>query len=506
MALSKYIQAQRFSLAVGISTTDTSITLSSFDFPDGTAIASGDLGAINYGTLEPATTREEIISFTGITSNSDGTVTLTGVTRGLGFGAVDTYSEQSDLKVQHGAGATFIISNNPAFYDRFVNKFNNEEVTGTLTVPTPTASGHAATKAYVDATAIGGATIDNVIVAATAGESVAAGDLVYYDDTDNEWKKTDADTVTTIDNVLLGIAQGSGSNGVNISGGVLTFGVDANQTGLTVGVKLYASDTAGEISESAGTNEKIIGWSKSATEVYFDPYHGELPSSGEKAAMSGVNNAPSSTNQFVTTDDLSDDTFKSPQVVTFTSSGTWTKDAGLKYIVVEAVGAGGGGGRTGGDGVGPGGGGGGYARKLILASALGSSETVTIGTAGSGSSGSSDNATAGTDTTFGSHVTAGGGLAAGSSNGGSGGSATGGDVNVSGKTGLSSLNEPYSLSDGAGGGSFLGAGAVNVSFSATGVTATEVGGGGAGGNSTNSANAAGGAGFRGEVIVTEYYS
>ena len=305
----KYAQAQKFTLAVGISTTDTSITLQSFNFPDGTAIASGDLGAINYGTLEPGTSREESISFTGITSNSDGTVTLTGVTRGLGFGAVDTYSEQSDLKSQHGTGAIFILSNTAAFYNDFVNKYNDEEMSGMLTVQTPTASGHAATKQYVDDTVNGGAVSnDRIVQAGTAGESVAEGDLVYFDDTDNEWKKCDATNASTVNNVLIGIAQGSGSNGGAINGGVLTYGLDSTQTGLTPGVKLYASDTAGAIAESAGTVERVIGWSKSATEIYFDANVDTLPTANEKDAMAGSSGTPSSSNRFLTENDASNTT------------------------------------------------------------------------------------------------------------------------------------------------------------------------------------------------------
>lgn len=299
----KYAQAQKFTLAVGISTTDTSITLQSFNFPDGTAIAAGDLGSINYGTLEPGTTREESISFTGITTNADGTVTLTGVTRGLGFGAVDTYSEQSNLKSQHGTGSIFILSNTAAFYNDFVNKYNDETMEGFLSVPTPLSNAHAATKQYVDETINGGpVSNDRIVQAGTAGESLAEGDLVYFDDTDNEWKKTDATSAATLNNVLLGIAQGSGSNGGAITGGVLTYGLDKKQTGLTPGVKLYAGDTPGAIVESAGTIEKVIGWSKSATEIYFDANVDTLPSASEKDAMAGGGDlgTPSSSNKFVT--------------------------------------------------------------------------------------------------------------------------------------------------------------------------------------------------------------
>ena len=507
---SKYIQAQKFSLAVGISTTDTSITLQSFKFPDGTAITSSDLGSVNYGTLEPGTSREEQISFTGITVNSDETVTLTGVTRGLGFGAVDTYSEQSDLKVQHGAGATFIISNTAAFYDRFVNKFNDETIEGTLSAPTPTSNSHVATKEYVDSTAFGGSlTQDRVVQAGIAGQSVGEGDLLYFDDTDNEWKKTAGTTAATLNNVLLGIAQGAGSDGGSIDGGVLTYGLDSNQSGLTPGVKLYAGDAVGTISESAGTVERVIGWSKSATEIYFDANAEYIPTANEKDAMAGGGDfgTPSSTNKFLTEESVvNNDVFKPIQIVTFTSSGTWTKDAGLKYIVVEGVGGGGGGGYDNSSLGAAGGGGGAYFKKLILSSDLSETETVTVGAEGIGGSSSTPNGGDGGNTSFGSFATAGGG------NGGptnsvsnvDGGTATGGDININGGQGGGAFSDGSSTSThfgGNGGSSILGFGGFGFE-SRTAPQGYGAGGPGGGENSGSS----GTSGTAGIVIVTEYYS
>lgn len=550
--LSKYIQAQKFSLAVGISTSDTSITLQSFNFPSGEAIASGDLSAINYATLEPGTTREEQVSFTGITTNADTTVTLTGVTRGLGFGSVDTYSEQSNLKVQHGAGSVLILSNTAAFYDTFVNKKNDEEITGTLTVPTPTLSGHAVTKAYADGLVTGGLSQDKVVVAGTAGESVSAGDLVYFDDTDNEWKKTDANTVSTIDNVLLGIAQGSGSDGVAITDGVLVKGVDETQTGMTVGVKLYASDTAGAIAESAGTNTKVIGFSYATTGLYFDPTFGELPSSGEKEAQAGGGDfgAPSASNKFVTEDYLD---FKSTQQITYAyadSPATWTKDTGLVRIRVQAWGAGGSG-ACANLSFGGGGGGGGYAEHWFEASELGATETITIGAGGASVGPTLTAGNAGGVTTFGSLLTAyaggrgyysntssdtvGGG---GSGPMGSGGSGSSNSADNAGSPGVplsangrsaDSRDALYGgaggLGGSAGGSAYYGGGGGGGSSqvnAGSGGTSIFGGAGGSGGHNNASgtdgavpgggggscelvSTAVSGAGGDGQVIVTEYY-
>jgi hypothetical protein len=253
-----YIQAQKFKLSNGIALGDTSIALESFNLPNGTAIASGDLGTVNYATLEPGTSNEEQISFTGLSGT-----TLTGVTRGLDFS--EPYTAVSGNRKAHAAGAILVLSNTAAFYDNFVNKANDETITGTHTftstaLPTldtyaaPTANAQLAAKKYVDDVAAGGtASIDRVVVAGTAGETVAAGEVVYFDATDKEWKLADASTAGTSENVILGIAQGAGTNGNTISGGVILAGLDSNQTGMTAGTKQFLSDTAGALSESTDT-------------------------------------------------------------------------------------------------------------------------------------------------------------------------------------------------------------------------------------------------------------
>lgn len=103
----------------------------------------------------------------------------------------------------------------------------------------------------------------------------------------------------------------------------------------------------------------------------------------------------------------------------FTSSGTYTKATNNpSYVIVEVQGGGSGGS---GGAIGYSGSSGGYAMKKILASALASSVTVTVGAGGaaSGNGGTSS---------FGSHVSATGG----SWTTGAGGTGSNGDINVSG--------------------------------------------------------------------------
>lgn len=146
----------------------------------------------------------------------------------------------------------------------------------------------------------------------------------------------------------------------------------------------------------------------------------------------------------------------SSTVTVFTASSTWTKPGGAKWEKIIAVGGGGGGG---GDNVtssgGGGGGGGGYCERTLPASALGSTETVTIGSGGLGSNTTGVGGTNGGNTTFGSWCTANGGTlgsADGPAAGGPGGTATGGNINITGTTGGRGFGAAITTANGGSGG------------------------------------------------------
>jgi hypothetical protein len=205
----------------------------------------------------------------------------------------------------------------------------------------------------------------------------------------------------------------------------------------------------------------------------------------------------------------------------FTSNDTFEKAdyPGLYGVRVRACGGGGAGGgaNTTGAGqaaVGGGGGGGGYAESVILASALASSETVTVGAGGV------FGVSAAGHSSFGSHVQGnGGGVGSTSSaittsnigaNPGSGGGGTG-DLVVAGGSGFSGPLFNNSVLTGKGGTSFLGAGA-NATRTISGTNgnnapAGSIGGGGAGGANTSSQGTSrdGGDGAAGIVIVEVLY-
>lgn len=138
--------AGTYTLAASIGSTDTSIVLTSFTEPvTGTAYTMGNLATdIVYATIGPGTSTSEFISFTGITQNGDGTATLTGVVRGLA--RKSPFTTSASYKQPHSGQTTFILSNPPQVYNKFVSIVNDETVAGIKTfsssprVPTPTSS------------------------------------------------------------------------------------------------------------------------------------------------------------------------------------------------------------------------------------------------------------------------------------------------------------------------------------------------------------------------------
>lgn len=201
-----------------------------------------------------------------------------------GLNGVSPYST-GGFATDHPSGAVVVFGNNPQVYNNKADLTNDNDFEGDNNFQLlPTSDGGNATDpnqlvtyAQALAMATGTTNINRVVVAGNAGETITAGQLLYLLVTDGEWYKCDADTAATVDNIILGIAQGAGTDGNLITSGVLLFGLDSNQTGLTTNTAYYAGNTAGAISSTPGTTEVSVGISRSTTSLLFYPrYNQEL--------------------------------------------------------------------------------------------------------------------------------------------------------------------------------------------------------------------------------------
>lgn len=118
----------------GVVLAATSIVINSFTDIYGNVLTMTDFGDEGYGTIEPDTTNEESFTFTTITPNANGTVTLGGIKTSL---AKSPYTETSGLIRSHVGGSKLVVSDTAAFWATFANKFNNETIFGIWTFNTP---------------------------------------------------------------------------------------------------------------------------------------------------------------------------------------------------------------------------------------------------------------------------------------------------------------------------------------------------------------------------------
>lgn len=302
MAL-KYAQTNTLYLAgSGTIIGATTIVLTSFADIYGNILTMTDFGSTGYITLEPDTTNEEAATFTGVTANANGTYTLTGAKTAL---AKSPYTETAGLVRSHSGGTKVVVTDNVAFWNTFANKNNTEVISQNWSIVDPVGMTDIATKQYVLSVVSGGSVSTNsLIVAGTAGETVAAGQVLYLKAADGRWWKALATASATVDTLQLGIAQGAGTAGSAITGGVLRRGLDTNQAGGAAGGLGYVKDAGGTVNTTVGTVERVVGQYLTATTFMFDPdYYYEL-TANQKAAMGTITVAPSSTNKFITQNEL----------------------------------------------------------------------------------------------------------------------------------------------------------------------------------------------------------
>lgn len=300
-------------LAASLTASSSTIQLNNILGWNGSALTSSDFGTRLFAVLRnDANTLMEIMELDPSTIAS---ASITILARGLKFtGDLSTEVTANKLAWVKNETIVEIGTDVPQLLNHMVQIIGNQTVAGVKTFSSlpatsagdPVDDNDLARKAYVDGVVAGTFPANRLVVAGNAGETIADGDLVYFDSvTNNEWMKCDADTAASVENVLLGIAQGAGTDGVAITNGVLLLGLDDAQAGMTAGDVMYASNTAGDISSSPGTKEVTIGIAKSATELYFNPRLNQQITEDEQDALAGTSGTPSTNNKYVTADDVS---------------------------------------------------------------------------------------------------------------------------------------------------------------------------------------------------------
>lgn len=218
------IQALTFNLASPIDATQTSIPVRNLKDSRGNPITAM-IGTILFATIEPrSSTNQEIISFTGITDNGNGVVTLTGVTRNLD--PRPPYTSLGGL-VPHSNNAECILANNPPFYNDFLRQDSDVTITGDYKFPTPTDPQNAATKAFVEALAFFGAgdadEISKGLTRLTTSPDVALGNP----------------TISIATPAVVTLA----AHGLTVNDSVVFSTTGALPTGITAGMTYYVIST-----------------------------------------------------------------------------------------------------------------------------------------------------------------------------------------------------------------------------------------------------------------------
>lgn len=507
----KYAQLQPFALAGGGAIAGaTTLFLPSMTDIDGNALSmAGTFGTKGFGTLDPGNgTLEEQISFTGLTNNANGTVTLTGVSSTM---FVFPYTESSGLAKTHAGATPFVISNTAAFYNKVVSKDDDATVTGKITFPNDDVSNAGIATDTDTAVATAFVTLGQLSRQAISGASNASTSVKGIVQLPTQ-VQVDAKTTTGSTGALLALTPDK-QRSTLLSDYVVDTGA-ADAYAITP-VPAIAAYTTGQIFsfKSTHTNTTTSTLNVNALGVKtIKKLNGATNlAAGDIVSGQIITVEYDGTNfQMLNPVGVAPITVQSStdiQTFTATGAGTWTKPTTTtpKKVFVQVWGAGGSGSR-GNTFSNTGGGGGGYAEKWFDASALGVTEAISIATGGA-SPANNTAGNAGGNSTFGTSgtlVTAYGGAggALDSSNpvlGGAGGGNVGTGSPGAPVSGISSsTTDPGgALLGGAGGGAKHTPG--EIGFNGGAAFYGGGGGGGSGGttNGTGGTSVQGGAGGTG---------
>lgn len=325
-----YVQTQATQLYSSVSSGATSIRLRSFENLSGDTLTMDEFCDIGYGTLSPGTAREEAISFTGITANGDGTVTLTGVTRGLR--GHTPYGTGGTAQI-HYVNSYFVISNGADFYYKLMAKDDTATVTAIHSYSSTTpprydfvpanhnvgsavaTTSEFASLAYVNAVATSGSpngteSVKGLWEGATALEQ--ASSTILGDTSAGLAMQSRYATDTPQSGCASGFTStaGAGCSVIATLGGKIrqtfldiftttntwsgpqTYSATTTFSGNMVGTKIMASSTAGS-TITGGTLPQPVSLSTSTNRInpadandlmFFDNFHGFAVQSGASGA------------------------------------------------------------------------------------------------------------------------------------------------------------------------------------------------------------------------------
>lgn len=260
-------------LSSTISSSQVTITLSSFKEPGSNIAYTMNYlnSSVEYGTIAPQTTQSEFISFTGITQNTDGSATLTGVARGLERSY--PYAASSTLSTAHSGQTRFILSNPPQLTNQYLNLNNDQTVLGvnTFTIPpiltdaNATSSLQAASRAFVTQTAFGTTPVqtDSGGTGLT-NTTLPGGALLYYPSAGTMLAGTSSPTMgvviattTTATSTFRGSVNFASTtatipfgNAVTINGTLTVGATSTLAKGLVLGTQTYYAPTSQVASSS----------------------------------------------------------------------------------------------------------------------------------------------------------------------------------------------------------------------------------------------------------------
>lgn len=258
-------------LQSSISASQNTITLTSFTEPgSGIPYTMSYIGSdIIYGTIAPTSGNSEFISATGITQNTNGTATLTGVTRGEsrtpGTGGCVA---SSTLAHAYPGQTQFILSDSPCFFSEYAVRRNAQTISGLWTFTTPPIGINPGGSPNASVTVNGLVQLATARQAAssTVNGSTGAPDVLqsaYATDTPNTASRTSVIPMTNLLGYLswawLDFTQALSWNGLQtFNGGFIdnassTFTVAPNINGNPISPRFGGNGALGALSLGSGT-------------------------------------------------------------------------------------------------------------------------------------------------------------------------------------------------------------------------------------------------------------